>query len=1549
MDRRLLCLAAAALLLAPALSHGGTVNVFKGGANEVTVYLAAPSFSTTVNFTVPAECYILNASVGIRTQSSAGNLSEYPLSPAIQLGGTSLWEFNYTGFGAFGRQTILSDGSPSVKKTFNAAGGNGSSAIRMPKDAVVKNATLQYNCSGPGSVVTLMSHTGPVSFMELGSSVAAAGDVNGDGYDDVIAGAPFCDAAGFEAGRAYIYFGGPSPDSVPDVTLDGTNVSDHFGWSVAGAGDVNGDGYDDVIVGAPNNDSAGDDAGEARVYFGGNPMNGFMDVVVRGNGPGDKLGFSVAGAGDFDGNGYDDVLIGEPYNDTLVPDSDTGMVFLVSGGPAMDGNPDFFFTGTGATDLFGFSVAAVGDVNNDSIPDIAIGSPGSDITATDIGKVSLFYGGPSIDTFPDNILVGDQADDFFGYVVSRAGDMNGDGVDDLLVGSPLAGSPMPDTGAVWGFYGGTNMDSILDTRVVPIYSFDNFGSSVAQAGDVNQDGFDDYAIGHPSSDNGGTDTGAVQIIFGSKLQDPFWDIMINGTASMERFGTSMASAGDFNGDGIADLVVGAPRNGSTAYFGGKAAVVSIISGLKGPAVSVGGTQVTPPAQFLRGSNRTADFASSLNGYLRSATVSATDFFGNRYVDVPVVLSASGEGNLTLDGLNIIYSCNATSRNFSSQLNYWLSAHKAESDPGGNLTVPLTVSARSAGSLTLRGLGVSVDEAPVLIHTMPDVGVPEDSDATDLVDLNIHFRDDFDPIDKLTFTPVVLTNSTRAAVTIEGGRFLRVDLRNGTADPNWTGAVSLRVFASDSRGLKCGSNDFYIIVTNVNDEPVIISHPPSMAAVGVEVVYQVLAEDGDRDTLEYGLAYGPANMSIDASTGRLAWIPSRSGRFNVSVTVDDGNVTVSQTFTVTVPGHEPRILSSPPGPTMVDIPYFYNISAIDEDGDGLGYTLVSGPSGMSIGETTGRVIWTPAARGDYMISITISDGTTTVYHNFTINVTEKSNRPPRFAAFPALNATAGVPFVFDALASDEDGDSLTYRIRNGPAGMSINTSTGRLTWTPRTDQTGRIAVVVAVGDGRGALIEQTLAINVTGGGIPRCLITFPAAGMTWGGRVTVRGTAAPGNAALHHIETRVDGGAWKWATGTDSWTFELDTGTLTDGRHLLEARATDGTVNSGIARTEFSVHNGNDGMLGAYTLPVIVIVVLLVAALGALSAVRRRKVHERTVAARTHEAPQASPRQGHGMDGTAMLRYEPAPGDWQLPYVDSVSYGRDEAGASQPYGDWETAADGSDASYAEDPETGGAVDGTEAPVEGEPSYTGEEAPAPADTEEGPVPTPTPEGAFGVISGTAAGGTAMGKPRILRGAQLTTRRKNAPVKANLNLPKVITEVKPKKKMPPPRPPVEEAARPAHMCPTCGTSVPVEGRTCRKCDAQAAVNAIEGAAAELENEGMVTGLIREGIQESQRALKDLNYEGAKVFADKVMTKVPVLRGRYLDYNVFVAEAKEQLEMAQAKGGPTNEAEASILLAESFARKGKYGKAGRYAKRATSLITGKTTDPRPAEKDED
>jgi hypothetical protein len=89
--------------------------------------------------------------------------------------------------------------------------------------------------------------------------------------------------------------------------------------------------------------------------------------------------------------------------------------------------------------------------------------------------------------------------------------------------------------------------------------------------------------------------------------------------------------------------------------------------------------------------------------------------------------------------------------------------------------------------------------------------------------------------------------------------------------------------------------------------------------------------------------------------------------------------------------------------------------------------------------------------------------------------------------------------------------------------------------------------------------------------------------------------------------------------------------------------------------------------------------------------------------------------------------------------------------------------------------------------------------------------------------------------------------------------------------------------------------------------------------------------------------------VFADKMMTKVPVLRGRYLDYNVFVAEAKEQLEKAQAKGSPTNEAEASILLAESFARKGKYGKAGRYAKRASSLITGKATDPRPAEKDED
>ena len=143
---------------------------------------------------------------------------------------------------------------------------------------------------GPGAdAVADLTLTGEAAGDLFGYSVSGAGDVNGDGYADVIVGAYSDDAGGSDAGRAYVYFGGPGADAVADLTLTGAAASDWFGWSVSGAGDVNGDGYADVIVGGHSDDAGGMDAGRAYVYFGGPGADAVADLTLTGAAAGDRL------------------------------------------------------------------------------------------------------------------------------------------------------------------------------------------------------------------------------------------------------------------------------------------------------------------------------------------------------------------------------------------------------------------------------------------------------------------------------------------------------------------------------------------------------------------------------------------------------------------------------------------------------------------------------------------------------------------------------------------------------------------------------------------------------------------------------------------------------------------------------------------------------------------------------------------------------------------------------------------------------------------------------------------------------------------------------------------------------------------------------------------------------------------------------------------------------------------------------------------------------------------------------------------------------------
>jgi hypothetical protein len=316
------------------------------------------------------------------------------------------------------------------------------------------------------------SFEGVEAYENSGWSVAGVGDVNGDGLDDMLIGAPWNDEAGTDAGQAYLVLGDRSGwgldvplTDVAAASFWGEHADDRAGWSVAGAGDVNRDGFDDLLIGAIQNDEVGVDAGQAYLVLGkatgwaaDTPLSA-SSASFRGEAALDRAGASVAGAGDVDGDGYDDLLVGAPDNGD--GGAGAGQTYLVLGrasGWAMDaplGASSASFWGEGAGDASGTSVASAGDVDADGLDDLLVGAPGGSRAGAGAGEAYVVLGrttGWAMDTVlttADASYTGEAAGDNAGQAVAGAGDVNGDGHPDILVGAPGSDGQAADTGQTY--------------------------------------------------------------------------------------------------------------------------------------------------------------------------------------------------------------------------------------------------------------------------------------------------------------------------------------------------------------------------------------------------------------------------------------------------------------------------------------------------------------------------------------------------------------------------------------------------------------------------------------------------------------------------------------------------------------------------------------------------------------------------------------------------------------------------------------------------------------------------------------------------------------------------------------------------------------------------------------------------------------------------------------------------------------------------------------------------------------------------------------------
>ncbi|MCX7785997.1 MAG: FG-GAP-like repeat-containing protein [candidate division WOR-3 bacterium] len=270
---------------------------------------------------------------------------------------------------------------------------------------------------------------GPHSGADFGVGISS-GDINGDGYKDLIVGACgyYLPPVGDLAGRVYIYFGGSNFDTIPDVILNGGhhNDAEGFGSNVGSCGDVNNDNYEDVIIGALN---FGPYRGRIYIYYGGNPMNTNHDVAMIGEGPNHHLGaFGVDGLRNI--NNFDYALTGTPFWPRGWPNKCPGKVYVFHGGYLMDSIPDIMMIGRTDSSTLGMDNSRAGLITTNNSDGIISGAP---IEYNSQGTSYLWLGGSLLDTIPDAWLSGLQYDDGIGWDVASAGDVDGDGKDEVMV------------------------------------------------------------------------------------------------------------------------------------------------------------------------------------------------------------------------------------------------------------------------------------------------------------------------------------------------------------------------------------------------------------------------------------------------------------------------------------------------------------------------------------------------------------------------------------------------------------------------------------------------------------------------------------------------------------------------------------------------------------------------------------------------------------------------------------------------------------------------------------------------------------------------------------------------------------------------------------------------------------------------------------------------------------------------------------------------------------------------------------------------------------
>jgi hypothetical protein len=935
--------------------------------------------------------------------------------------------------------------------------------------------------------------------------------------------------------------------SQADATFLGEHANVRAGFSVSGAGDVNGDGFDDLLIAADQDDDAGTNYGQTYLILG--KSTGWTkglnlsnaDASFVGARPTGGDGMKVAGGGDVNGDGYDDILIGVGNDNEAY--FDAGQTFLIFGkaaGWSMDvglSNVNASFQGQAASDRVGSSIAGAGDVNGDGYDDILIGAVGANhLSLAGPGRASLILGKPSGWAMKTNVstadesFVGSVSWDSVGASVSGNGDANGDGYDDILVGASRGDAATGfDSGLAYLIFpdGNSKPTSVNSVKVF----IDSNYAKETKCGKMNSTIY--VQLQGLDGNSSRRDTALVKITNNASLKNGI-SLRLLETGLNTGIYRGNFTIGNRSHENLRWIGATTGDNLTVASAQDPSKNVSLVVG---PVLLYPLIDTTTALEDLAYTARywvphfpscTWNFESNASWLKWDSTthiISGTpnnSMVGNYHIKINVTDARVGS-----DEHNFILTVNNTPPEIetadiekaveghqyyvdynSSDDGQRMTTWYLDTDDGGWLSINSTTGVLSGipanEDVGAHHVNVSVEDgnngwnwSNFTLNVMntndkPSITSQDNTQAFEDTFYSVQYNAiDVDKGDSLYW---YLSTNASGWLSIGLGTGLLTGMpTNDNVDNYWVN-VTVKDIARAS-----DFHNFTLIVNNTNDIPVITSVPIDKAIALVNYEYDVNAVDIDTgDVLTYSLDTKPENMTIDSATGLIGWIPNRQqiGSHQVIVNVSDSTSSVTQSFSISVSNLPLVTLLSPPDASEISFTNPVLSWSVDNPNQGMVLFNVylskvktdveAGSKSTLIAKNLIETSWLNSGldKGSiYYWTVIPNDGLNegkckNDVWSFKVVATANINKYPIITSVPITSAIVGKDYRYDVDAHDDDaGDVLTYSLSQKPDGMAIDSHTGRISWIPSEAQVGNQSVTVQVSDGK-VSVSQTYKITVT---------------------------------------------------------------------------------------------------------------------------------------------------------------------------------------------------------------------------------------------------------------------------------------------------------------------------------------------------------------------------------------------------------------------------------------------------------------------------------------